>query len=87
MANELIARFGQDSERETSIKALLRMADIRQEGFFPGLLALNSLDWCQPTEQQLGTMLVGVPALTTGMSKRYQNFVPDLIKRITQDKK
>jgi arylsulfatase A-like enzyme len=83
IANELLARFGKDSDREASIKALLRQADIRQEGFFPGLLALNSLDWCQPGQDQVGNALTGIPAISTGMSQRYQNFVPDMVKRIT----
>lgn len=82
LAHETLARFGSAADRETSIKALLRQADIRSEGFFQGLIAFNSLDWCELTQQQIGTSLDGIPAVTNNIPPRYNTYIPRMIERL-----
>lgn len=82
IANEALARFGTPAEREVAIEGLLRMADVRSEGLFAALTALNSLDWCTPSKQQVATALDGIPQLTPNLNSRYQTYIPRMIERI-----
>ena len=63
------------------------MADPRHDNTFVAILALNSLDACQPTTAELGQRLQGFPAKTTELSGRYSPLVPDLVQRIQSQAK
>ncbi len=81
-ACETVARFGKPLSRSLAIDALLTMADPRHDNTFVAILALNSLDACQPTAAELGQRLQGLPATTSELSKRYSPLIPDLVLRI-----
>lgn len=82
--NEILGRFGSDSDRHLAIRELLRLSDPRSEGVFAALTALNSLDWCQPNAQELGSTLDGVPSSLPDVPKRYESYVERMITRITE---
>ena len=87
LACEAVARFGKPLSRSLAIDALLTMADPRHDNTFVAILALNSLDACQPTTAELGQRLQGFPAKTTELSGRYSPLVPDLVQRIQSQAK
>jgi uncharacterized sulfatase len=82
LANETLARFGSGVDRQPAIDALLKMADARSEGYFAALMALNSLEWCQPDKQQIGLSLDGLPEMSGGLHQRYKTYIPRMIQRI-----
>ncbi len=82
LANETLARFGSQADREAAVKSLLRTADIRSEGFFPGLVAFNSLDWCPLSKSLLGTALDGIPEMPAELHQRYKTYIPRMIERL-----
>jgi arylsulfatase A-like enzyme len=83
LANETLARFGNETDREPAIKSLLRTADIRSEGLFAALTALNSLDWSQPSKQQIGTSLDGIPEIVPTLHQRYKTYIPRMLERVS----
>jgi arylsulfatase A-like enzyme len=82
LANEILARFGSQADRKTAIDALVQIADVRSEGYFAALTALNSLDWCQPTQLQIGRALDSLPETSTELHQRYSTYIPRMIHRI-----
>jgi hypothetical protein len=82
IANETVARFGNASDRQVAMQALLQLADPRQSNTFVAMTAMNSLDWCSPTKAEVGEKLLGIPAKDAGLSSRYGSYIPNLIKRI-----
>lgn len=87
LANETLARFGTVAEQESAVKSLLRIADIRSEGFFPGLVAFNSLDWCPITKSVIGSSFDGIPEMPNEMHQRYKTYIPRMIERINSQAK
>ena len=84
LANETVARFGKPVDRELALEALLQLADPRITNTFVAMTAMNSLDWCNPTPQELGQRLEGLPAKDPSLSGRYGSYVPNLIKRLSR---
>lgn len=84
IANEVVARFGTAAEQELAIKSLIRAADVRSEGYFAGLHALNSLVWTPVSTQLVGNSLEGLPELTLEMHQRYKTYIPRLVEQLTQ---
>lgn len=82
LACETMARFGNAVERKLAMDALLKMSDPRSTNTFVAVTALNSLDWCAPQASEIGQRLQGLPAKEATLSKRYEAFIPDLVKRI-----
>jgi uncharacterized sulfatase len=82
LANETLARFGSQADRKTAIEGLVQIADVRSEGYFAALAALNSLDWCQPTQLQIGRALNSLPETATELHQRYSTYIPRMIHRI-----
>jgi arylsulfatase A-like enzyme len=82
IANETIARFGNENDRALAMKALVSAAGTRENGTFIALTAMNSLDWCEPTKEEIGTGLDGLTGKDSSLPSRYQPYVPDLINRI-----
>lgn len=82
IANETVARFGAQTDRAASIQLLLRLADPRETNTFVGMTAMNSLDWCAPTREEIGKHLNGIPAKDPMLPGRYSSYIPNLLKRI-----
>lgn len=82
IANEVLARYGSPADRSVAIKQLLDLADPRNDSIFVAMTAMNSLDWCQPTRGEVGQSLKGIPATQPGVPKRYNSYIPNLVKRI-----
>ena len=81
LANETIVRFGA-ADRSPGIKALLRMSDPRQDGTLAALMALNSLDWCEPSAAEVARSLDALPPSTPDLPDRYASYIPRMIERI-----
>lgn len=82
IACEIMARFGTEADRRAAIRTLLRLADPREHNTFVAMTAMNSLDWCKPTKDEVGNALVGVPTKDNSIPSRYKSYVPNLLKRI-----
>ncbi|MCA9129712.1 MAG: sulfatase-like hydrolase/transferase [Planctomycetales bacterium] len=83
IACETAARFGSEIDRAVAIKSLLRLADPRSENTFVAMTAMNSLDWCSPTQAEVGNALAGIPPRDNSIPSRYSSYIPNLIERIT----
>ena len=85
IANEVLARYGNKSQRSASLGALMRLTDTKNAGAFVALTALNSLDWCQPAEGEVDLAVFGVnPKKIKGVPERYSSYVPRMISRISE---
>lgn len=82
LANEAIARFGNSAERGPAMDALLTMADPRLSDTFVAMMAMNSLDWCQLTQAELGQRLEGIPNKAPNLPARYGSYIPNLVNRL-----
>jgi hypothetical protein len=82
IANETLARYGTQADRSVAMKQLLEMADPRNGNVFVAMTAMNSLDWCRPTRAELGNSLAGIPKTLPGVPKRYDSYIPNLVKRL-----
>lgn len=82
IANETIARFGSAADRRAAIPALLTMADPRETNTFVAMTAMNSLDWCAPSRDEVRNSLKGIPAKHPGLPNRYSSYIPNLVERI-----
>ena len=49
---------------------------------FVVMTALNSLDWCEPTAEEVGDRLTGLPTKDASLPRRYSSYVPRLLERI-----
>ncbi len=84
VANEIIARFGTEAERAVAIQALLKLANAKESNTFVAITAMNALDWCQPTAQEVGDKLQSLPTKFNGLPPRYDSYLPRLVERITE---
>lgn len=82
VANETVARFGSPRDRSVAIQSLLSLSDPRETNIFVAMMAMNSLDWSQPTAAEVGQRLQGIPDKAAGLSSRYNSYIPNLKKRI-----
>ncbi len=82
IANETLARFGTPSDRPLAMDALLQMADPRKSNTFVAMTAMNSLDACEPTREEVGKRLEGLPNKDPSLPGRYGSYIPNLIQRI-----
>lgn len=82
VSSEIVARFGAAQDRPHAIAQLVELADPRHENMFVALTALNSLDYCEPTREELGDRLRNIPAADPGVPKRYTGYIPRLLERI-----
>ncbi|MEM7475962.1 MAG: sulfatase-like hydrolase/transferase [Planctomycetota bacterium] len=82
LANETLARFGNERQRKRSMRQLLSMVDAEQSSTFVALTALNCLDWCSPLQSELGRKLRKLPAHDGTSAKRYNGYIPKLINRL-----
>ncbi len=82
VASETMARYGNPLDRELAIASLLDMSDPRKTNTFVAMLALNCLEWCNPSRAELGQRLEGLPQRDPALAKRYDSYIPRLAKRI-----
>jgi uncharacterized sulfatase len=82
IANETLARFGNSADRAVAMQQLTYMADPRNTNTFVAMTAMNSLDWCTPTADEIGNSLEGIPPKDTQLPSRYETYVPNLINRL-----
>jgi uncharacterized sulfatase len=54
IACEVMARFGNEADRRVAMKSLVDIADPSNGSVFEAMTAMNSLDWCAPTQQEIG---------------------------------
>ena len=82
VANEVLARFGNETDRRVALKALLAEANNPDRNIFVAIAALNALQDCRPTKTELGTGLEGLPERNSGTSSRYSGYVDRLSSRL-----
>lgn len=82
LVNETLARWGNDRDRPPAIRALVDLADANRHGVFVALMALNSLDWCEPHKSEIGQGLTGLESSDKKVGERYQSYLPRLIERL-----
>ncbi len=81
LANETLARFGGEKQREESMERLASMINAEETSTFVAITALNCLDWCKPEKSELGT-LQKLPAHDGTTAKRYNGYIPRLLSRV-----
>ncbi len=84
VANELMARYGSETQRKYAIEALMKLANAKETNAFVAIVALNSLDWCSPTRAELGGKLELLPTKVVGLSARYDSYLPRLVERVSE---
>jgi len=82
LAAETLGRFGTADDREQAMQLLIRLSDVRSEGVFAALTALNSLDWLEPQSLEIGRSLDGLPSSLKDTQRRYESYVGRMIHRI-----
>ena len=82
LANETLARFGTQRDREPAIHALLELANADRHNLFEAMMALNSLDWSQPTQSEVAQGLTGLATNDKRFGERYQSYLPRLVERV-----
>jgi N-sulfoglucosamine sulfohydrolase len=82
LANEALASFGNEHDRRPAINGLVEMANADRNHMFVAMQALNSLDWTQPRQAEIGQGLTGVPTSDKSVGERYQSYLPRLVERI-----
>jgi uncharacterized sulfatase len=82
LVNETLARYGSKVDRAPAIHALVELADANRHGVFVSLMALNSLDWCEPRKSEVGQGLTGLEASDKKVSPRYQGYLARLVERL-----
>lgn len=82
LVNETLARYGSQADRVPAIRGLMDMAHADRHNLFIALLALNSLDWSQPTATELGQGLTGLATSDKRQDERYQSYLPRLVERL-----
>lgn len=82
LVNETLARFGNQSDREPAVHALLELANADRQNLFVAIMAMNSLDWSLPRKNEIGKSLVGLPTNDKRFHERYQSYLPRLAERI-----
>ena len=82
LANETLARFGTQSDRGPAIHALLELANADRHNLFAAMMALNSLDWSQPRQSEMGQGLTGLATSDKRVGERYQSYLPRLVERV-----
>jgi len=79
---ETLGRFGTMDDRRQAIEVLIRISDVRSEGVWAALTALNSLDWLEPLSSEIGRSLDGLPSSLSDTQSRYESYVGRMIQRI-----
>jgi arylsulfatase A-like enzyme len=82
LAQEILGRFGKPADRDVALRTLLRFAEPGEHNILVSILALNSLDWCQPTAEELGPRLEQLATQDSRFDARYQEYPARLIERI-----
>lgn len=82
IANETLARFGKPADREVAMQQLVFMADPRNSNTFVAMTAMNSLDWCEPTSEELGKDFANIPTRNAQLSQRYDSYILNLMNRL-----
>ncbi|QDV23308.1 sulfatase-like hydrolase/transferase [Aureliella helgolandensis] len=82
LACETLARFGSKVDRLVALKALLRIAEPSDSGTLAAMTALNSLDWCSPSREEIGNAIGSISDTNSQLSPRYRSYLPNLVKRI-----
>ena len=81
LANETLARFGGEEQREESMERLASMINAEETSTFVAITALNCLDWCEPEKSELGAQQK-LPAHDGTTAKRYNGYIPRLLSRV-----
>lgn len=82
LANETLARFGTERDRQPAIHALLELANADRHNLFEAMMALNSLDWARPSKEEVGSGLTGLATSDKRVGERYQSYLPRLVERV-----
>ncbi len=92
-AAEALGRFGDEADLRPAVEALLASASITENDVFDALLALNALDYLDPavlsgTDDAAGSWrrrLRALPVEREGLDRRFEAYVPQLLKAIWLD--
>lgn len=82
IANETLVRFGDPEDRPEALDRLVDLADAKKHSTFVAMTALNGLDWCRPSAKELPEDFSTYPAHDGQSAKRYNGYVPRLLKRV-----
>lgn len=82
IACETMARFGGEADRKVAMEMLAELSLSKgKSGMFVAMTAMNSLDWCTPTEAELGEV-ISDPREPASKTSRYKSYVPNLVNRL-----
>ena len=81
VAQEIIGRYGSDSDWKTVAVSLAEMADMERYGVYAAMFAMNALDHV-PSSRQLEVLdvLRNAPRQLEGLPGRMRNYVPRLME-------
>jgi uncharacterized sulfatase len=83
-AAEYLARHGSADARTRAIAALLETADLRRDGFYAALLALNALAHVPELQAETLAALKRLPASDPSIHAREVDYLPRLIEAIVE---
>ncbi len=83
VANEIVARYGTESQRSVAIQSLMKLANAKESNAFVAITALNSLDWCSPTRANWPANLNCFDE-SHRFGCTYDSYLPRLVERIEE---
>ena len=86
-AAEYLARFGTAASRSRAVGVLVEAADLRRDGFYAALLALNALAHVPDLPVETMASLRRLPASDPSIQAREVDYLPRLIEAIIENRR
>lgn len=86
-AAEALGKYGDETELKKALAALLELAPLEKNGLYVSVAALNALEELGPKAARGLAVIRGAATGASSISPRMRNYVPELVKRITENVK
>jgi len=83
VVGEALGRFGEPSDLEAALPVLLELANLRENGLYVSVSALNAIDALGPKAARVKQAILSLPQSDLSIDKRMQFYVPRLVEAIT----
>ena len=86
IAAQALGQYGSDAEAKKALPVLLKYSSTEKNSLFISMMALNAVDAMDARAAGAKSKIAGFPTdLPSGYDRRYNAYVPSLIKKIVQD--
>ncbi len=82
VAAEALGRFGAGADGKAALSELLRLADVRKQGVYVSIFALNALDRLGPAAAEAKDAIRSLPTSGPSVIDRMQSAIPRLLESI-----